>query len=456
MPIGIINDQYLSAVDPLWLDLDFDPRIEAIRRNREFLDIIKGMGGDLPAAIEDAKQTIYRDVFENPLNPQLDTTGATITGNGTVATPFNVSALPAASQSLVGVGDVLRLVSGVNVRVQTVPSAASFTAITVTGSSTTWTAAQYATIITGASESGSDTPTAKRWGITTASNLVQIIRSSTSQDDISQQSPVRTEVNGQYYATPYESIQCAILQYGKIMGALMMGQLSGTLFTDASPTLTGTSGNPVQTTRGLEQYIASFGVNDTVTTTGTVTLADMADMAILLRAARAPKDFMVVGSTAVNIAYSNLFKGLASSGAIQSLRLNVDGREVDFETELFKYAGFNFNFKTLGFLDNNEWVGTSGTSLMSIAKKGLYIPMGQIKSIGNTPQSYIKIAHLPEPIKTGSNRAMSMDGLVVETRFGNHADTATSGVRELKIDMSSTLGLRIKNPQAFAAQTVLA
>ena len=455
---GTSSLQYLSAIAPQWLDVDYDPNIMAVRRNREFLDIIKGMGGILKMAMDDKKETIYNGFYENVLNQPINTTGATITGNGTIATPFAVSVVPADSQGVVAVGDNLMLASGKLVRVMTVPTAASFTAVTVDGTSTTWTAGQYATNVTQSSSSGSNAPTPKRWGVSQLSNVIQIIRSTTEITDVATVSALRTKVGGQYYYTPYESMQLATAHYGKIMGAIMQGQLGSTLFTDASPALNdpASGSRGIQNTRGLEQYITSFGVNDPVTTLGTVTLGDVADFLNLLVGARSPKDYLVVSSTAIQIAYSNLLKGLASSGAIQSLRLNVDGRSTDFETDNFMYGGFNIRLKSLGYLDNAEMVGSSSTTLMTAGKKAFWIPMGQSPTVGGPAQPYIKIAHLPEPRTTGGNRTMTEDGLVVETKYGGIAPTATSGLRTETIDLTSMVGLWLSDPQAFGAQTVLA
>lgn len=452
--IGTTSSQYLSAIAPDWLDVDFDPRIVAVRRNREFLDIIKGMGGILSVAREDRREPVFNGFYENPLNSQISTTGATITGNGTSATPFDVSGLPAAGQGLVEVGDILQMPNGVNIIVMTVPSAAAFTARTVSGSSSTLTAGQWLTNITQASESGSNAPKPKRWGVTKLTNVIQIVRTTTQLTDVAQQSQVRTEVDGKPYVTPYEAFQLATSHYGNIMGALMQGQLGSTLFTDASPSIAGANGRGIQTTRGLDQYVVNFGVNDTVTTPGTVALADVADFINLLVAARSPKDYLVVGSTPSMILYSNLLKGLASSGALSSLRLQVDGRSIDFETENFMYGGFNIRLKTLGYLDNVEMVGSAATSLMPIAKKAFWIPTGTVNSIGNSAQPYIKLAHLPEPITTGANRYMSMDGLVCETHYDGLAPAATNGRRVLTMDMTSNIGLWLNNPQAFGAQTL--
>lgn len=454
---GTTSAQSINATASMWLDVDADPRIVDWRRNREFLDIIKGMGGVINMAKENKKEYIYWGYYGNALNNPVNTTGATITGNGTSATPFSVTALGADAQYLVVKGDILALPSGKNVIVASVPTAASFTARTVDGSSTTWTAGQYATNISAAYESGSNAPTARRWGVTQLYNVLQIIRTNAQETDVAATSVLRTMVNGQMYVTPYQNIQLATLQYAKIMGAIMQGQLGGTLFTDASPALAGDNGRGIQTTMGLEQYITTYGVNDTVSSTGTVGLADVADFISLLVANRSPKDYMICTSTKIGILYSNMLKNLPSSGGVNSVRLNVDGTVLNFDTEVFNYGGFNMQLKSLGYMDNVEMVGSSDTSLTTLAKKAIWIPIdGGSPSVGAPRSSYINLATIAPAITGGTNRSMEQDSLVTHLQYGGLAPTATDGNLVLNDSLTSYVGLRLNNPQAFGAQTVLA
>lgn len=454
--IGTASAQYLSATASQWLDVDFDPKIMAVRRNRQFLDVIKGMGGLLSMQKENKKEYQYWGSFENNLNDPVNTTGATITGNGTSGTPFAVSVLPAASQGLVAVGDVLQLVSGKNVRVMTVPTAASFTARTVDGNATTWTAGQYATNITSSFESGSNAPTARRWGITQLYNVLQIIRTNSELTDVAETAVLRTKVDGQMYYTPYLDIQTATKHYANIMGAIMQGQLGSTLFTDASPTMVGDNARGIQHTMGLEQYITTYGVNDTVTAPGAIALADVADFINLLVAARAPDDYMVVSSTPIQILYSNLLKNLPSSGGVNSVRLMIDGKELDFETEVLRYGGKNIRLKTLGYMDNAEMVGSAATSLMPLGKKAIWIPNDAgSPSVGNTMSSYMKLATIPAAITGGANRSMKQDSLVTEIEYNGLAQTPTSGNLVLTKSLTSYIGLWLNDPQAFGLQTCL-
>jgi hypothetical protein len=448
---GIIAKPWVSALDSLLDDITSQKQLIGIRRNMEFMDIVYSTSGrtmkDLPE--KTVGNAIYYGWMEDTLNQQISLVGATVVGSGTAS--ITVTVLPAGSQNVLVVGDVLALPSGGAIQVKTV-AAAGFTAISVDGTNVTVTAGQYLPVITNAFESGSSSPNGKRWGATRINNVWQIIRNKIQITDVEKVNTIRFDVQGQPKIFYYQSEQLRLEHQMMINGALFLGRLGSTLFSDSSPANAGSNGRGIQLTRGVDQYIESFGVNDSLATLGTVTLADFDDLLAQLVAARAPKDYMLTGSTNVMTKYSTFFKNLASSG-VTSTRMIVDGMETNLDVEKAVYGGTTFNMSVSSYLDNNEAVGSAATSLIPAAKRAYGFPLGYAPVVGGTKVPYMTTVRPEKIANDGPNRTVR--GATMEINHGGLADTATSGDLVLNLEMVSHIGLELNNPQAFFRQTVL-
>ena len=450
--IGQINKRWVSSLDPLLDQVSVRKQLGLIRRDKDFQQLLISTSGKLlsDAPMRRVGNAIYYQYQEGLTNPQISLLTSTVTGSGTAS--ISVTGLPAASQNLLAVNDVLLLPSGGAIQVKTVPSISAFTAISVDGSNVTVTNTQYLTNITNAQESGSSSPANRRFDVSRINNVWQIIRTKSQITDVESVNEIRFEYGGVDRIMYYQSEKLRTRHEMAKNGALYLGRLGSTLFSDASPANAGPNGNGIQMTRGLHQYIETFGVNDAVASLGTVTLADFEDLHVQLLAARSPKDYFLTGSTAVMTKYSNLFKNLASGG-VNSVRMIVDGNEVDLDVQRWEYAGFTYNMKSSSFLDNNEFIGSAATSLMPAAKYAVGFPVGYSPTEKGESVPYLGIACPEKMASDAPNRTVR--GCDMEINHGALADTATNGDLVYNLEMISYLGLDAANPQSFFRQQVL-
>jgi hypothetical protein len=133
--------------------------------------------------------------------------------------------------------------------------------------------------------------------------------------------------------------------------------MSSTSFADTTPFLTdantsnGNGGGAVQTTRGIHKYIELYGNTIVDGTAGTFGKADLDNAVSTLIASRAPKEQLVFGSSASRAAIDTYYKNLGSAG-VTSVRLVVDGKELDLNVDKVSYAGFQFNYMTMPIQDH--------------------------------------------------------------------------------------------------------
>lgn len=449
--IGQVNKRYVSAIDPMLDIREIKQQIVDIQNDKSFMSLLTSLDGKTAfTPPQDAiNSAIFHSWQNDALQEILSLASSTIVGSGTTA--LSVTGLAAAAQGKLIIGDLLALQAGGVVRVMTVPSASAFTAVSVDGSNVTLTNTQVSAIIGNAFESSSTVTIGRRNGLTKLSNVVQVFRDVLETTDIEMQNGVEFKINGENRMLPYESIRLKDRHYLGISAALFMGRLSTTRFSDAAPTMAGSNGNGIQTTRGLDQYITDYGIDDQVAALGTLALADLADVVQKLVANRSTQDYLIGCNTGISIQFSNLLKNLPSSGAVNSARINVQGKEIDLDVTKFNYGGYNFNISNMGLLDNAQIMST-GATLMPQAKCAYFLPLGKAKTVKNGMSPFMSYKYLSQPTMSSGNRVVN--GMTSETRTGGLAPTATNTTRNLLLEMTTTVGLEILNPQAFLRMKV--
>lgn len=449
--IGQISKRYVSPLDPMLDQRVIKDRMIDIQNDKSFMSFLTNMGGKkIFTPSQDAINSAVFHSFQNDaLREVLSFTGATIVGSGTAS--LTVTVLPAASQNKLKVGDVLKLSTGGVVRVMTTPLVTSFTAVSVDGTNVTLTATDAASIIGTSYESGSQTVATTRWGTTKISNVVQVMRSALQITDIEMQNGIEIEVDGQFRILPYEALRLRDMHYLDFSATMLLGKLGTPRFSDASPTIAGANGNGIQFTRGIDQYITQYGIDDQVAALGTLALDDLADMITKIVANRSTSDYLIGCSTAIGIKFSNLLKNLPSSGAVNSARINVQGKEIDLDCTEFTYGGYKFYISNLGILNNAQIVG-SGSTLITEAKCAYFMPLGQAKEVGGGMTPFMSYRYQAQPVGASANR--TVNGMTEETRIGGLAPVATSQERTNTHTMTTTAGLDIYNPQAFGRMRI--
>lgn len=410
----------------------------------------------------------------------------TVVGTPTGTTTIPVITLSAADYQFVLVGDLLKFPSGAVGRVQTKNGATPSTinVQSVTGNPLAATLAAMAGVklsaFSNAQEEGSIEPGSRRWSVNSLQNRVQIFRNAIKITDVQNASKIELEFNGKPYILPYEMIQGLQKHRGDISLAMWLGEVSNTLFADVngpttdvlSPYLQGTTGYGVQTTRGMDSYITNYGINDSVTTAGVFTLADLSDLEAQLTAVRAPMEYMIAGSNPAVAVISDFLKNLPSSGTsittntlptpispnttttvanngfyksgVNSGMLSVNGREIDLQAEKFMHGGYTYNLKAFKVLSNTDVINYTGGP---IAKSIYFLPMGKVKTVGGGMNDYFRYKYMAQPAPgTGSVET-------AELMTGALAPTPTNQEQSLTVSWTSNMGLEVFAPNKFAKIT---
>lgn len=413
---------------------------------------------------EATSMPIYYNMYNDKLYNLIDLTGATVTGSGTSQVTIVFPAGPSAgynSFNFLLVNDLIKFpdvsyassgnigkVSSKNTTTRTVVIDAVVTGIT-----------GYLTAATGnklscfsnAQPEGSNAPEQRRWLVNKLQNQTQIFRNTMKITDVQNMSKIELEFNGKPYILPYENIQSLQKHRGDISLALWLGQAStdtfqGQAFTQYNQTYA------TQTTRGMDSYISSYGINGQVAVPGTFTLADLSAMEAQLIAARSPFEYMIAGSNAAVATISDFLKNLPSSSAtapagtgVNSARIVVDGREIDLEAEKFRHGGFTFNLKAFKVLSNQDVMAYTGST---VTKSAYFMPMGKVKTVGGGMADYFRYRYQPQPTPgLGSSET-------AEIMTGALAPTPTNQEMSLTTTWTSNIGLEVFAPNRFAKYVV--
>jgi hypothetical protein len=217
-------------------------------------------------------------------------------------------------------------------------------------------------------------PRNRRYDMTQYVNKVQIFREVNEITDVQNASTVEvTDRNGSHYVIDRERAIKELAFKVQINGAFIGGRMSVTSHSDASPVLIDpTNGGSVQTTRGLDQWITDYGVNDSTAVADTWTFTDGEDTIGRLIAARAGSNYMVIGGTFAMLKVSNYLNGITTG--ISAGQLTLNGKTYDYGIQKLTHGGFTLNFKTMRFFDHPDVF-----SQTSIAKSLYYIPMDSVQ-----------------------------------------------------------------------------
>ncbi len=380
-----------------------------------------------------------------------DTTGATIVGSGSSRTLTGVT-LTLATSGRARKGMLALMPNGkVGLITNNVPSSGQdvLTIKGVDGSNLTLVAGNKIGIFgltVGAQSTNVDNV---RFGLTKYANKIQAFRETNVIDDIQAQAQVEVNFNGQPYIVYKDLVEKALLYKSGIDATMIAGSLSDASYSDASPNLTDPgNGGAVQTTRGLNEYVTTYGIVDSVASLGSWTLADQEDLIGQMITNRCPKSFMAFTPTTPKIKVDNHLKSLGSSATISSARLNLDGKDLDFQVDKLSYGGFSFEFIPLNILDHPALF-----SQTDISKSIYYVPKDKVKvhgSAGYSPR--IRMRYVPHQIKNG----VSGSDVIGEWNTGANAPQGpTDGENVWKHHMISYQGLECLGVQHFARQKVV-
>lgn len=447
--LGAITKGYVSALDPNIDTRENDARVNDLYRENELTDILTLADRKMPIQ---SGQPTYGTWVNEDLFKIIDSTGATVLTSGT---PQVTTTATAATSLVARKADLVIFPNNVVGQIQSVTTSGGQDTIvikSVGGGNITHTAGQKLSLFSIAMGERSDAPTNLRFGVGRYLNKWQIFSETSQITDVQMAAVLDITINGERKWTFKDAIDKKIRLKGFMNAAFWAGDLSATTFTDASPALVdqnivsgGGGGGGVQTTRGIDKYIASYGVSTQAATLGAVDFTDINAHIDAVIAVRGPSKFMVVGSSQAIRAYSTFLKGLNSSG-VNSVRLVIDGNDVNTSVDRFTHSGKELNFSTMPIFDHPTLLAYT-----TIPKHLYWIPYD------NKVQVYGGGEFAPAIRQRYIRNQGEGNEMIGESYDGAWHPVRPQGtVQEAKTVMTTRCGIEVLTPQFFSRQRVIA
>lgn len=295
-----------------------------------------------------------------------------------------------------------------------------------------------------------------RFSLPKRSNKLQIFGESSQITDVQNASTIEVTIPGetgdvQGYLM-YDHVQKVLKLKGELNAQVWAGEMSLTSFSDTNGflidnyTVSGGGNGPVQTTRGIDQYIAAYGVTTSpVATLGAPILSDIDNVLDGLIANRADKDYWVCQSKKSKRAYDKLFKNLGSSG-VNSVRVIINGNDLDLTVDKIAYGGFNLYLMPMPIFDHPTLLGTT-----AIAKNSYYVPYDtRVKTFNGGYEPSMCMCYFKNQNPLG-------DEIIGESETGALAKRRPTGtIQQWITSWITTQGLEILGPSFYARQQTVA
>lgn len=360
------NKSYVSGIS-LLDTREILPKVVDIQNTIGLTDVMGAFGRYKPTT-----QSIYHNYVNKPLWVVGVSTGS-VTGSGTATVSVT---LTAGTSGNARKGDQVRFTNGsvgyVSALTPGTNDAVTFTS--VDGSNLTHTTGQDIVFFSNAVGESSLSRENQRRDLTKYYNLIQIFRETNIESDLNEMTTTETSWDGKNYFYQKDLIEKYMKHKAEVNGAFIQGKISVSQFTTStSALLDPVGGGIMQFTRGLDQYITSYGVSDSVDVLGTFDADDLGQFIDLMIAKKSDLDFMVCGSTAAMRKWDDYWKGLNSSGVSKGY-LTLDGQSLNLSTEEVTYSNAHFQKMRLPIMDHPELIAAD-------IKKSLYfIPTGKVKA----------------------------------------------------------------------------
>ncbi len=447
MPVssGIINKSYVSALDPVLDTREINKLVTDVYNEDELSDIL-GLADRKMTTI----QPVYYTFYDDPLIKSVTVT--TNTGTGTTqVTP----ALSAGTSGYARSGDLVMFTNNVVGIISNVSSSSGIDTLTikaVAGANITLGATDTLSLFSRAVGENSATGTNLRYGLTKTTNKYFIFREMSRITDVQNASTVEVNFQGQPKWIFKDHWEKRVKMKSDINAAYWGSDMSVTSYSDTNPILTdavtgdgGLAGNgAVQTTRGINKYTDLYGIALVNGTLGTYQKTNLDDLVTNLLAVRAPKDQLACCSSLAKTTTDTYWKALGSSG-VQSVRLVVDGKELDVQVDRASYGGFTFNYMVVPMFDHPVTLA-SGT----IPKNIFYLPYNnKVKVEGGGSDAQIRVRYAPRQTPYG-------DDMTNEIHYGalNVVNPNGTGLYN-GTDWSSAQGLEVLAAQFLIKQRVI-
>ena len=427
--VGQIDRTYLSSVS--FLDQrEILKNVLDIQDGESFLDVMDVMGKAVPTA------TIAYDHFVNNslyASATVDNDPAGGSAGGT----FEVSV--GANDVYPAIGDIMLLKSGeqaiVTAHDGSIASNGTFTvrAIDAIGE-TAIESGHVVTFISNAHAEGTGAQLMRKSNLTKSQNNVQIFKTKTSITDLAAGSKVEVEWKGKPYYFIKQQHDAYLKHRSDVSYSFLYGK--GGTTSDAS-------GNTINLTKGLHEYIKA-GANDiSVSSGGSVAVADVSTISRLLDKARGPGEYMILAGGEID---NKIDIGLATadpfkSGGVQYNAFNgSQDQAVALGFESFRMFGRTYHKKRLQATDNVQAVNADAN--YKLDEYAYFIPDGKIRvEQGGGAVDRIRTRFLE--LHDGTNTRYR------EKLLGGLAPTPTSETDTLDVVYTSIEGLEVVGAEQF-------
>lgn len=444
MNYGVINKPFISAMDSMLDTREIRKEITDIYNEEALTQILNF--GDRKQVISTG-QPVYHTYVNESLFKQV--IPSSVSNSGTTRVTLVATA---ATSGVTKVQDIIKFTDNNVGIVYSVVNASGIDTIivdAVAGANIVVANGDKLGIISVAMGARSNAPASARYTVTRYSNKYQIFSESSEIDDVQNAATVEVTVNGSNKPIVKDHLEKKMLLMGKINAAFIGGDMSVTSFSDSNPILTdrntanGTGGGAVQTTRGIDKTIELYGTTLNAGT-GAYTLGAVDDALDQLTAQRAPTEMLVIGGKKARRKVDTMWKAMGSSG-VQSVRLMVDGKEIDFTVDKITYGGYDLNYASMPILDHPTIFGNT-----VIAKSLYYMPFNeQVKTVGGGTSPAVQVRYIPAQTPHGN-------GLIDETYDGALSPVNPSGTeRKWLTNWTTAQGLEVLGAQHFLRQQVM-
>lgn len=431
--IGTLNKRHVSAT--AFLDQrDINPNLIDVANDSGFTKTMKLFGRTKKAKMYNYRHFVNTDMYV------VAVASATITGSGTATVVVELTS----GSGFFRQYDTVKFPNDKEGIITLVATSAGVDTLTIkSADATNLTLASTNTLTYSGNAVGESSTGVKnrKYDVTSYFNLIQIFREYDEITDVQKASKVEVTFNGSNYFSYMQMVKKAQAFQASIDIAMVAGVRSVTQFSDTTPALTDADGNPIQKTMGLDQYATTYGISDSITTTKVVLLADIDDMADQLNAVKAGTEFMGISGDPVKRAYDKMLKNLGSSD-VTSGRISLDGKEVDFTADGFKYGTRKYEFVPMPLFDHPK--------LLTASIKGsmYWIPKDKVNVEGGGSEPRIQIRYMDHGISGGNE-------LVGEWNTGALAPTPNGDKAVMGTHWISHQGLECLGAQHFVKQKVI-
>lgn len=437
MSFGVYDKKYISTVNFLDRREIYQYVLDITREDESFVDIMEMMGRSVPTDVPSYHNFVNKERYVTVTATAVNDESA-----GTDGSLFDVT-LSAGDYALVREGELVLCPNKKVGYLKEKKAANEVVIVAVDGSDMELEIGSVLSMFSNAAGEGSSAPAdGRRYDITKNLNQVMIFKSVVKTTDIQRASKVEVEFRGQ----PYYFIKAqhdALMKFkGDISLAMLFSRISDENFTSNSPTLTDTTGNPIQTTKGLNQYVEDFGID--ITGTNAVSLATYATLERQFAKDRCPQEYLVLLGSEGSIAHTDAFGALTNASVFSpGARLQVNGRDIDVNIDKLNLYGRTYMIKKLPILDHKNVINFTGSA--GFQNRMWYIPNDQIKAdVGGESQDRIRMRYL-EDYGEGA-----IDHRYRELLLGGLAPTPTDSRSLLEIVYESRQGLEVLGPHHFA------